>query len=121
MPLPTAANVVHSEAVPDFLVALTEYADGFLLDGYPKDGECFDFILPLLEALGLAIGGAIFFDGTDRCESICGPFAPPALSAPTAAPRPAAPLRFSCDCGRQERGVLASVRRQSRERRCTAV
>ena len=40
-----------------------KYRDGFLLDGYPKDGECFDFIVALLrDELNMAVGGALFFD-----------------------------------------------------------
>ena len=44
-----------------------KYDDGFLLDGYPKDEECFQFIFDVLAATKREAAAAIFFD-IDRAE-----------------------------------------------------
>lgn len=62
--------IIPQEFTFDYLraeLSKAKYDDGFLLDGYPKDTECFAFIFDLLEATKREAAAAIFFD-IDRAE-----------------------------------------------------
>lgn len=62
--------IIPQEFTFDYLrkeLSKAKYDDGFLLDGYPKDTECFQFIFEVLEATKREAAAAIFFD-IDRAE-----------------------------------------------------
>ena len=58
-------DIIPSQFTFDYLRAefsKPKYARGFMLDGYPKDPECFQFIMSLLPELGFKPTAALFFD-----------------------------------------------------------